>query len=80
LAKGGSGDILTGFIGGLASQGYSLTESSLLGMYLHGYLADDWLETNTDMDLLAGDLIVGTGRAIKVLKDGKERVYIEKSL
>jgi ribosomal protein L30E len=49
-------------------------------MYLHGYLADDWLETNTDMDLLAGDLIVGTGRAIKVLKDGKERVYIEKSL
>ena len=80
LAKGGSGDVLTGFIGGLASQGYSLTESSLLGMYLHGYLADDWLETNTDMDLLAGDLIVGTGRAIKVLKDGKERVYIEKSL
>jgi len=80
LAKGGSGDILTGFIGGLASQGYSLTESSLLGMYLHGYLADDWLDTNTDMDLLAGDLIVGAGRVIRALKDGKERVYIEKSL
>lgn len=80
LAKGGSGDILTGFIGGLASQGYTLVEASLLGTYLHGYLADDWLEENTDMDLLAGDLVFGLGKAIRALRDGKERIYIEKSL
>jgi NAD(P)H-hydrate epimerase len=80
LAKGGSGDILTGFIGGFLSQGYTPTEASLLGMYLHGYLADSWVETNTDMDLLAGDLLSGLGDAIRAIKDGKERIYIEKSL
>ena len=80
LAKGGSGDILTGFIGGFLSQGYTPAEASLLGMYLHGYLADSWVETNTDMDLLAGDLLSGSGGAIRAIKDGKERIYIEKSL
>ncbi|MEI6154624.1 MAG: NAD(P)H-hydrate dehydratase, partial [Deltaproteobacteria bacterium] len=80
LAKGGSGDILTGFIGGFVSQGYTPAEASLLGVYLHGYLADSWVETNTDMDLLAGDLLSGSGGAIRAIKDGKERIYIEKSL
>jgi len=80
LAKGGSGDILTGFIGGLASQGCPLVEASSAGVYLHGYLADDWVEANTDMDLLAGDLLAGLSKAIRDIRNGKERVYIEKSL
>jgi ADP-dependent NAD(P)H-hydrate dehydratase / NAD(P)H-hydrate epimerase len=80
LAKGGSGDILTGFIGGLVSQGSSLVEASLAGTYLHGYLADDWIEANTDMDLLAGDLLAGLSKAIRDIRNGKDRVYIEKSL
>jgi NAD(P)H-hydrate epimerase len=80
LAKGGSGDILTGFIGGFASQGHSLLDAALLGTYLHGYLADTWVEHNTDMDLLASDLLAGVSSAIRDLRDGRERVYIEKSL
>jgi NAD(P)H-hydrate epimerase len=80
LAKGGSGDILTGFIGGFVSQGHSLLEASLIGTYLHGYLADTWIEHNTDMDLLASDLLAGVGKAIRDIRDGKERIYIEKSL
>lgn len=80
LAKGGSGDILTGFIGGLASQGYSLKEASILGTYLHGYIADSWVEKNSDMDLLACDLIDGLGSAIREITDGNDRVYIEHSL
>ena len=36
MAKGGSGDVLTGLCGGLLAQGYSLKESALLGMWLHG--------------------------------------------
>ncbi|MCX5804503.1 MAG: NAD(P)H-hydrate dehydratase [Proteobacteria bacterium] len=80
LAKGGSGDILTGFIGGCASQGCSLVESSIAGVYLHGYLADDWVVASTDMDLIAGDLLAGLGKAIQDIRDGRERVYIEKSL
>jgi ADP-dependent NAD(P)H-hydrate dehydratase / NAD(P)H-hydrate epimerase len=80
LAKGGSGDILSGFIGGFASQDSSLLDASLVGVYLHGYLADTWIENNTDMDLLASDLLAGVGSAIRDLRDGRERVYIEKSL
>jgi NAD(P)H-hydrate epimerase len=81
LAKGGSGDILTGFIGGLASQGYSPLESALLGVYLHGYMADRWVEQGgTEMDLLAGGLLPGIGSAIEEVRDGTERLYFEESL
>jgi NAD(P)H-hydrate epimerase len=80
LAKGGSGDILTGFIGGVLSQGYSMVESSLLGTYLHGYVADTWVERYTAMDLLAGDLLDGVGNAVRDIRNGDDRVYIEKSL
>ncbi|HPP06583.1 MAG TPA: NAD(P)H-hydrate dehydratase [Syntrophorhabdaceae bacterium] len=80
LAKGGSGDILTGFIGGLVSQGYSLKEASILGVYLHGYIADKWIGSNSDMGLIACDLLDGIDAALVEIRDGKDRVYIEKSL
>jgi len=80
LAKGGSGDILTGFIGGLAAQGYTLQESATLGAYLHGYMADLWTDERGDTDLLATDLLHGIGRAVKEIRNGEERIYIEKSL
>jgi len=80
LAKGGSGDILTGFIGGLTAQGYTLVESAIIGAYLHGYIADQWVDTRSDIDLLAGDLLDGLGQAMKELQRGEERIYIEKSL
>jgi NAD(P)H-hydrate epimerase len=80
LAKGGSGDILTGFIGGAMSQGYSAVEASVLGTYLHGYVADTWVERGSDTDLLAGDLLSGLGAAMRDIRDGKDRIYIEKSL
>ena len=80
LAKGGSGDILTGFIGGLVSQGYTLLEASLLGVYLHGYIADNWVAKKSDMDLIAGDLLSGLGEALREIKSGTDRVYIKKSL
>jgi NAD(P)H-hydrate epimerase len=80
LAKGGSGDILTGFIGGLVSQGYSLTQGALLGAYLHGYMADTWVENHSDMDLLALDLLPGLGDAVEEIRNGTDRIYIERSL
>lgn len=80
LAKGGSGDILTGFIGGLVSQGYSMIESGLLGAYLHGYMADTWVEKHSDMDLLAMDLLPDLGCAIEEIRNATDRIYIERSL
>jgi hydroxyethylthiazole kinase-like uncharacterized protein yjeF len=80
LAKGGSGDILTGFIGGFAAQGYSLAEATIFAAYIHGYIADAWAEGGVDLDMLACDLLDGVGRAIREIRDGKDRIYIEKSL
>ena len=40
LAKGGSGDILTGIITSLLAQKYSSEEAAILGVWLHGKAAD----------------------------------------
>ncbi len=40
LASGGSGDVLTGLIGGLLAQGLTALEAALAGVYLHGLAAD----------------------------------------
>ena len=36
LARGGSGDVLTGLVGGLLAQGLDALSAALLGAYLHG--------------------------------------------
>jgi len=40
MAKGGSGDVLTGLITGLLAQGYPLPEAAILGVFLHGSAGD----------------------------------------
>jgi len=40
LATAGSGDVLTGIICGLISQGYSNIEAAIFGVYLHGKAGD----------------------------------------
>lgn len=49
MAKGGSGDALTGMITGLLAQGYSPDEATLIGVYLHG-LAGDLAASTIGMD------------------------------
>ena len=58
LAKGGSGDVLTGILAGIASQ-FRLKhwEKALaLGVYLHGRAADDATATREEAALLAGEI------------------------
>ncbi|MDK2813590.1 MAG: ADP-dependent NAD(P)H-hydrate dehydratase [Clostridiales bacterium] len=40
LAKAGSGDLLTGLIGGLMAQGLAPADAAICGVYLHGAAAD----------------------------------------
>jgi NAD(P)H-hydrate epimerase len=57
MATGGSGDVLTGILTGLLSQGYTSYEASILGVYVHG-LSGDLASMDLGMDsLIAGDLI-----------------------
>lgn len=53
LATGGSGDVLTGIIAGLAAQEISLQEAAICGVYLHGLAAE---LTGIDIGLPAGEL------------------------
>ncbi len=57
MAKGGSGDVLTGILTALLAQGYSCKDASLLGVYLHG-LAGDLAANELGMDsITANDLV-----------------------
>lgn len=56
LAKGGSGDTLTGIITALLAQGYSSVESAILGVYCHGLAADIAVEHIAMPSLMAEDV------------------------
>ena len=57
LATGGTGDVLAGLIGGLLAQGALPLSAALLGVYLHGFLADLFEERRGPRGLIASDLI-----------------------
>src|SRR6266581_1567755 len=58
MAKGGSGDVLTGILAGMASQfGVAHWERSLaLGVYLHGRAGDEASAEREEASLLAGEI------------------------
>ncbi|MBP7450361.1 MAG: NAD(P)H-hydrate dehydratase [Flavobacteriales bacterium] len=74
MAKGGSGDALTGLIIGLLAQGYAPKEACVLGVYLHG-LAGDLAAKRIGMDgMTAGDLVDAIPAAWRRLRSGSEQV------
>ena len=62
LAKGGSGDALTGIITAFLAQGYEPINAALLGVYLHGLAADITLETQSVESMLITDVIENLGK------------------
>lgn len=58
MAKGGSGDVLTGILAGTVSQlGLQHWERALaLGIYLHGRAGDDRIPQHEESSLLAGEI------------------------
>jgi len=68
LAKAGTGDVLSGLITGLLAQGLHPLKACLLGIYLHGSAADDWVKTNSSAAFSATDLINCLPRVMKELE------------
>lgn len=69
MAKGGSGDALTGIIAGLLAQGLSPMDACLLGTYAHG-LAGDIAAERMGMDgMTVGDLLDALPAALARLRD-----------
>ncbi|MEY3417659.1 MAG: hypothetical protein RL060_1771 [Bacteroidota bacterium] len=67
MAKGGSGDVLTGMLTAFLAQGYSSKESCILGVYLHGLAADLALLKTSAWSMLPQDLIAHIGEAFLVV-------------
>lgn len=63
LATAGSGDVLTGIITGLISQGYSPLNATIFGVYLHGKSADIAVEDFGYQSLIASHVIDYLGEA-----------------
>jgi NAD(P)H-hydrate epimerase len=57
LAKGGSGDVLTGMLTALLAQQYDSFKAAILGVYLHGLAADIASEDIAAESMLAHDII-----------------------
>ncbi len=57
MARGGSGDVLSGIIVSLLGQGLSATKAAALGAYLHGRAGDLCAETIGEYAMLPTDLI-----------------------
>jgi NAD(P)H-hydrate epimerase len=67
LAKGGSGDILTGIITALIAQQYEPLDAALMGVYLHGIAADYALENQSMESMTATDVVENLGAAFNSL-------------
>lgn len=59
LAKGGSGDVLTGVIAAFLAQGLEPFEAAGLGAYVHGYAGDLAAELHSRNAMVASDLFEG---------------------
>jgi NAD(P)H-hydrate epimerase len=57
MAAGGMGDILTGIVAGLMTQGYSPADAACLGAYLHGTAADTLAASYGPIGFLASDVM-----------------------
>jgi len=69
LAKGGSGDALSGIISALLAQGYEAFTAAKLGVYIHGLAADIALESQSMESMLITDVIERLGDAFKQLQN-----------
>ena len=69
LARGGSGDVLAGMIGGLCAAGLPALEAAKCGVWLHGAAADraaahrgQWGMLPSDLPVALGELFAENGR------------------
>ena len=67
LAKGGSGDALTGMMTSFLAQGYSPLESAILGVYLHGAAAGITLKSQSEESMLITDVIENLREGFKMI-------------
>jgi NAD(P)H-hydrate epimerase len=68
LAKGGSGDVLSGVLGAYLAQGYSIIDACKIAVYLHGLSADIANESISEESMFPSDVIHCISKAIYRIK------------
>jgi ADP-dependent NAD(P)H-hydrate dehydratase / NAD(P)H-hydrate epimerase len=64
LACGGSGDVLTGMIAGFLAGGISTSNATIIGAYLHGYVAEHLSRDGAERSVIPSDLLRALPAAI----------------
>ncbi|HVH88817.1 MAG TPA: NAD(P)H-hydrate dehydratase [Terriglobales bacterium] len=78
LAKGGSGDVLTGMIAGMIAQyPQQIAEAVRAAVYLHGMAADCALDDQTERTMLATDVIAALPQAFRIAQQPYEFTWIQ---
>lgn len=57
LAKGGSGDVLAGFLGGLLASGYSAEEAAVVAVYAHSLAAENLTLDRSEEGILPSEIV-----------------------
>jgi NAD(P)H-hydrate epimerase len=57
MASGGTGDVLTGMIGGLVCQGFDILTSVQIAVYVHGLAGDEAARDMGEKSLIATDIL-----------------------
>jgi hydroxyethylthiazole kinase-like uncharacterized protein yjeF len=71
MAKGGTGDVLTGMIASFVGQGIGPFDAARLGVYLHGLAGDLAAKDKGEVSMLASDILDKLPEAIKRFRLGK---------
>ena len=68
MAKGGSGDVLTGIITSLLAQGYTPQNAAVIGVYLHGWAGDIAAKKYSNEAMLPSQLIENLSEVFLLLE------------
>jgi NAD(P)H-hydrate epimerase len=78
LAKGGSGDILTGLIAGMIAQyPNQIVDAVRAAVYLHGLAADYALSRETERTMLATDIVAALPQTFRAIERHDEFTWIQ---
>jgi NAD(P)H-hydrate epimerase len=65
MAKGGSGDVLTGMVGAFLARGFEAEAAVQTGCYLHGLAGDLACAERGEEAMIAGDIIEAIPAALR---------------
>jgi hydroxyethylthiazole kinase-like uncharacterized protein yjeF len=73
MAKGGSGDVLTGMIGAFLARGFEAEAAVQAGCYLHGLAGDLACAERGEEAMIAGDIIEAIPAALRPARPARRR-------